>query len=242
MVEGDCGVEVPLLVEFVGFPGAGKTTIAKSAVRRIRGDACGVNVVHYNKEIKARFRVSETPEVLDLLRGTIRRLWRERGVREFMRLSSVLDRVHAIRRCRRMLRGCDMVVHDQALLQRLYLMRRRERLEREGLEAVLRTIKPDLANVYVVLEIPPEVAASRYANRGKTSSRRPYRLWSLGAITDMYRRYEELLAWLAVWLERQDKITVIRLDARVDAEENGRILAERLVQLVRGPDSAVGQQ
>jgi hypothetical protein len=221
----------PLLLEFIGFPGSGKTTIAIEVVRQIRMRNA-MRPYFYSKDGKLRFHPREGTAALTLDIGKLSRLLLRGHPREVPRLVSAMKNVLIFRRTRERLSNHPLVVHNQGLIQRLYLMREGDRPSREAIETVLELLRDDLSDVHVVIDTPPAIAAARYFARAKGSSRRPYRNRDEKRIAALYEAHQEVLDWITHWLRRQPHTRVLTLDGRLPAEKNGAILAGKIAEFV----------
>lgn len=228
----------PRVVELVGFPGSGKTSIAKDALRQL------VNHGHrrpfyYGKDGKLPFRIGHTPEAVALGSRMMVCAVMSGHIRELPRVAKMFENLLIVRRTRRYLGGEALVVFDQAVIQKLYLMRERDDPTREAMESVLELLKPELAEVYVIVDTPPNIAAERFAQRRKRSSIRPFKRWPADEVASLYRQQHRVLEWIVEWLECQEGTTVVRLDGRAPVQENGEIMAQVLKEFAEQYDSNV---
>ncbi|ANB01372.1 AAA family ATPase [Ectothiorhodospira sp. BSL-9] len=222
----------PVLLECVGFPGAGKTTIAKMAVGQFR-DRHDWSTFFYAKDGKLQHGMRDAGRTIIVAYQSLVGVVTRGQPREMRRMLGVLNKILVFRRARDRLREQDMVIYDQGLIQKLYLMREEDKPDRAGVEAVLEVIKPDLSEVHVFVDTPPEVAAERCFVRAKTSSRRPYMQWDRDRITRLYQDQYAVIQWIIEWLKRHSGTRVITLDGRSPVEENAELLVHELAKLCR---------
>ncbi|OOG23421.1 hypothetical protein B1C78_11405 [Thioalkalivibrio denitrificans] len=220
---------IPRLAEFIGFPGAGKTTIAEAAIRRFH--ALGIPPPYfYSRDGKLRFQLHESGHALQLVLAATARLARGGHVRQLSRFLPVIKNLLTFRRTRRLLTAHPLIIHNQGLIQRLYLLRDDDHPTQNQMEAVLELLRDDLSEFHVVIDIPPDVAAARYFARAKSSSRRPYKGWDERRIASLYAAQQEVLNHIIRWLETQPATRVLRLDGELPPEENGAVLVECLLE------------
>lgn len=221
----------PVLVELMGFPGCGKSSVVEAALELTarRGQP---QAFHYGRDGKYRFARDDVRGVLPLLART---LAVPRGAggprpagRRMRRFLPVVDQVILFQRVRRRHRDGAVVLFDQGLFQKLYLLASTEAPAREEIVALLERLRPDVAEVVVVLDTPPRAAASRYVARGKSSSRRPYKGWDEDRVAALYTAHAPVIPWIADWLEGATDTMVVRLDGREPARRNGALLADVL--------------
>jgi len=219
----------PLFAELIGFPGAGKTTIAKAAVERLRAAAC--DPFFYSKDGKYRFAADD-------LGSAIRQCGRaasllatrpDAALRRLLRFLPVFDKTLVFRRVRRRHRDHPLVLFDQGLIQKLYLMREGDRLGAGDIDAVMQLLRPDLAELHIVIDTPPADAAERYFNRAKSSARRPYQQWDEARIAALYAAQRDVLEAILAWLGSEAGAPVLRLDGEAPAQQNGARLAEWVI-------------
>ncbi|MCG5523511.1 AAA family ATPase [Ectothiorhodospira haloalkaliphila] len=240
----DCGFYAkgqPLLIECMGFPGAGKTTIAKVAVTQFRARH-DWSTFFYAKDGKLQHGVRDAGRAIGVVYKSLAGVVSRGQPREMRRMIGVLDRILVFRRARERLSEQDVVIYDQGLIQKLYLMREEDKPERAALESVLEVIKPDLSEVHVFVDTPPELAAERYFVRAKTSSRRPYTQWDRDQITRLYQDQYAVMKWIIEWLKRQSGTRVITLDGRSPVEENADLLVHELHELCKESSRHIGQR
>lgn len=176
----DRAVRRPVVCEFVGLPGAGKTSAAASVVQqlRARGSPCG--------ERRSLGRGTAGP-VLSRIRNTGFHLTHSRHLLSALRFGMSVRPVgavsvpHAYRvanwavalnRVRRY--GFDPVILDQGILQELWSVTLAgSRWSQSAMERVLRGIlrEASLSLVLVFLDIGIDAAAERIRRRPPTTSR-----------------------------------------------------------------------
>lgn len=220
----------PCLVELFGFPGSGKTSIARYAVQELRHNS-SVLPFYYGKHGKLPFRTSHFPGALALCLRVMRGALHGSHARELTRMARAVDSLLILGRARLELRGEPIVLFDQAVIQKLYLMRVQDQVTAEAIESALEVLEPELSDFYVMVDTPPDVAAERFSSRNKRSSIRPFKRWSTEDVASLYGRQQCVLQWMADWFERSEVITLIRLDGQLPIEENGQLLAREIERL-----------
>ncbi|MDZ7751674.1 MAG: hypothetical protein U5S82_08425 [Gammaproteobacteria bacterium] len=221
----------PVFVELLGFPGSGKTTVAKAALTHLRSSGA-TPPFFYGRDGKHH---SGRDDVTALLAQVSRTVGRSLGVggprvgmRQWRRFLPVVDKTLLFRRVRRRHGNDAVVLFDQGPIQMLYLLGDGDVPGRDDMVALLELLRPDLAEVSVFMDTPAEVAAHRYFARAKSTSRRPYKGWNEERISALYAAHVPAIRWIAEWLEASSSTMVLRLDGRLEPERNGVILARAI--------------
>lgn len=237
-------MRMPMIVEFVGLPGAGKTTVAGAVVRLLRLHGASVtdreNIQRWLQNLppiqKAAFTLYKPGR---LLRTAIAAFTYSVSVRPITRdhvsraartpfykpyLEHFLDR-HA----------CEVCVLDQWSLQELWSLHidgSARRVDEPG--RLVKALLSEEPLLYVFLRIAPAEAARRVASRSHGGSRFDGLDRHMTAIwfRQLSIAMEEVVATVA-----QER-TVLELDANSPPHANAWIVSERIVtELRRGYDS-----
>jgi thymidylate kinase len=166
--------DAPLIIEFVGLSGAGKTTVAERVLARMRsqGLACAdrqliggrgvARAIHYSRV--AAFNLRNRQHIpLALRYGLAVKPFRRSRVRDALKLSAWAYRLNVAR-----VMNVDVVLLDQGVVQQAWSpllggQLHNERLLCAALDSVLRSAQ--LSFAYVYFDVAIEVASERIASR-----------------------------------------------------------------------------
>lgn len=181
-------MSTPVVVEFMGPPGAGKTTVAHGVIEELERQ--GLRCFGHSKasepesiEKKSGGMLSKTMTLgrfagvcvrhrrLALAALRFARGVEARGLAGFRRLFVLLSRFGHLKRA--MSEGYDVLVLDQGPLQNIWSIGTTGDL-RPGdrdLVPLVRHVVEDLAPIFVLVELDPDLAVERIANRRTMRSR-----------------------------------------------------------------------
>lgn len=232
-------------IEFFGLPGSGKTRVSRELVRLLRANGLCVSFsgdrmgdgkhVAWRTLRRLRLVLGEAPRHFgNLCRG---------GGLIWTRSEGVVDGLHSLwnflsveAMASRQLRGHDILVLDQGLVQAIWSARMRE--TQDGSAASWHAIVDDAwlgQCFFVQIECRMDVAMGRLSARKARTSRmqRPDRfqelaLWSRGAalVTELGEMVETGL--------RRRSLANRRVTVRVDGDVDSHALAQILFEQIRG--------
>ncbi|MBT8488489.1 MAG: AAA family ATPase [Gemmatimonadetes bacterium] len=236
-------MSLPLVVEFIGPPGAGKTAVAHEVIEHLEGE--GYRCFGHSK--------ARAPESIDKKSGGIgsklttlvrfavlclshRRLTvaalrytqavRPRDVSGLRRLFILLSRFGFVRDV--MAEGYDFVILDQGPLQNIWSIGTTGDVrpaDRELLR-VVRSVVEDLAPIVVLVEVDADLASERIATRPTMRSR--FDRMSRSEASESLAQHEELFRRLFELAGRVGSPEGVRIDGSRPIARN----ADRLLPLI----------
>lgn len=239
----DSGTDGPLVVEFVGLPGAGKTTAARHVLEELeaRGYACGSRglvgrtglsrAAHYTRVV--RFCVRQASELSSaVLLGLPASGVTAARVRHALKLSSWSYRLTT------RARGYDVTILDQGPVQQacstmLHGRIGNERAVAAALRGVLRAAQARFA--YVYFDIDVDLAVLRIA--GRPAGRSSFGRLKGEAAKPGLATYQRRLGTLLDFAEAATGAARLRVDAARPVDEVSARIVE-FIEAVRDPRPA----